>query len=72
MIHDTECIRYYINGFRVAECEKLLLEDSMSISDIATQCGFKDHRAMGHSFHKKHGMTPTEWKRGQAVTCPQN
>lgn len=57
----------YINGFRIAECEKLLMEDSMSISDIATQCGFKDHRAMGHSFHKKHGMTPTEWKRGQVI-----
>lgn len=51
----------YINKQRLAECKELLLNSDMEMSDIATQCGFRNRRSMYRVFLNEYGISPTDW-----------
>lgn len=51
----------YINTYRLEESEKLLKEGKMTISEIATHCGFRDRAAFYRIFRKKHGVAPMRY-----------
>lgn len=53
----------YIGNLRLARAESLLSDETLTISNIASQCGFSDAGYMGKKFKAKYGMTPTEWRR---------
>lgn len=53
----------YLNNLRLAHVERLLHDESLSISAAATQSGFADAGYMSRKFKAKYGVTPTEWRK---------
>lgn len=53
----------YINNLRLSHAERLLSDDSLTISIIATQSGFTDAGYMTRKFKAKYGLTPSEWRK---------
>lgn len=53
----------YLNNLRLANVERLLRDNSLSISDAATQSGFADAGYMSRRFKAKYGVTPSEWRK---------
>ncbi|WP_253380957.1 AraC family transcriptional regulator [unidentified bacterial endosymbiont] len=52
-----------IHRQRVRAAEKLLLNDSASLSEVARRCGFNDVGYFRQIFSKHTGLTPAVWKR---------
>lgn len=48
---------------RVRAAEKLLISDSLSLTDVASKCGFNDVGYFRKIFRKHTGLTPAAWKR---------
>lgn len=55
----------YLNKLRLAHVEKLLKDDNLTISSIASQSGFADAGYMSRKFKAKYGKTPSEWRKTQ-------
>ncbi len=56
----------YINGFRVEEFKKRVVDPQyhhLSILGIALDCGFNSKSSFNHIFKKKEGITPSEFKK---------
>ncbi len=53
----------YLLGERVAEAKKLLIEGTLSLSEIAQMTGFEDSNYFARVFKKRTGYTPTEYKK---------
>lgn len=53
----------YITTARLNEARKLLETTELSISEIATRCGFYDQSHLTHAFRQKRGVTPGEYRR---------
>lgn len=53
----------YLNNLRLANVERLLRDESLTISAAATQSGFADAGYMSRRFKAKYGMTPSEWRK---------
>ena len=62
----------YLNGVRIKEAQKLLLNTQMSISDIAEAIGYKSNTHFGRVFKSITGMTPLAYKnrRKSAALTP--
>lgn len=52
-----------IHRQRVRSAEKLLLDDSASLTEVAARCGFNDVGYFRQIFRKHTGLTPAVWKR---------
>lgn len=52
-----------IHRQRIVMAEKLLTGDSLSLTDVARQCGFNDVGYFRQIFRKLTGLTPASWKR---------
>lgn len=52
---------------RVEKARELLLQSSLSLTDIAMECGFFDQAHFCRVFAKGIGMSPMVWKRQQAL-----
>ena len=52
-----------IHRQRVRAAEKLLLNDAVSLTEVATRCGFNDVGYFRQIFRKHTGLTPAVWKR---------
>ena len=52
----------YITKVRIEKSKKLLLEDSMSLSSIAGQCGFKDQSYFTKVFKKETSVSPKKFR----------
>ncbi|WP_312692515.1 helix-turn-helix transcriptional regulator [Kosakonia sp.] len=52
-----------IHRQRIRAAEKLLLSHTVSLTEVATQCGFNDVGYFRQRFRKHTGLTPTVWKR---------
>lgn len=52
-----------IHRQRVRAAENLLLSNSVSLTEVAMQCGFKDVGYFRKIFRKYTGLTPAVWKR---------
>ncbi len=48
----------YITIIRIAEAEKLLKSECLSITEVASRCGFNDSNYFASVFKKKKGITP--------------
>ena len=58
----------YITDKRLARCEEMLLSaqhGNLTISEIAHMWGFKDASHFGHVFKRKHGVSPTDYRRSR-------
>lgn len=54
----------YINGLRIEEAKKLLLEDGQNgILEIALLCGFQSQQTFNRVFQSSCGMSPREYRR---------
>lgn len=53
----------YLNNVRIIHAEKLLLETSLSITDIALQCGYESSNYFGDIFRKVNGVSPSQFRK---------
>lgn len=59
----------WITKHRISMASRLLLEQQLTISEVAQQCGYYDHSAFTRAFRKATGLTPTQF-RSQSPTPP--
>ncbi len=52
----------FLTRTRLAAAARLLRETSLSVSDIAHQCGFYDHSAFSRAFRSAMGVTPSAYQ----------
>lgn len=52
----------YIQNLRIEKAKSLLTDDSLSIADISSECGFTSSYYFARVFKKETGMTPTGFK----------
>ncbi|WP_416412045.1 helix-turn-helix domain-containing protein [Pantoea sp. App145] len=52
-----------IHRQRVLAAEKLLISNSLSLTEVARQCGFSDTSYFRQIFRKHTGLTPAGWKQ---------
>jgi len=64
-IHDDMNTSFYdyINGLRVEESKRLLLDGEDTIEGIAFNSGFNSSRSFQRTFKRITGYTPTEWRK---------
>ena len=53
----------YRTQVRMQEAKNLLIEDELSITEIAGICGYSNASKFSAAFKKLFGVTPTEWKK---------
>ena len=65
----------YVNGWRIAEAQRLLRETDRSVIDIAFSVGFNAKSTFNAAFRKQVGMAPSAWRRsapaGPAAEAPE-
>lgn len=57
----------YLNHYRIQQSTFLLLDKSMSISDIAFSCGFHNSSYFNKLFKRYMGCTPTEFRERSSL-----
>lgn len=57
-----QSILEYITSYRLERSKRLLEDPSISIQDIARQCGFSDQNYFTKVFHQKCGLTPLSFR----------
>lgn len=55
--------REYLVNVRLQEAAKMLIETSLSITDIAIRCGFNDSNYFGDVFKKAKGISPMSYRK---------
>jgi AraC family transcriptional regulator len=53
----------YLLNLRLERARELLKNPSLSLIDIALDCGFSSHSHMSRLFHKRVGVTPSAYRR---------
>jgi AraC family transcriptional regulator len=53
----------YLLNLRLERAQELLKNPSLSLIDIALDCGFSSHSHMSRLFHKSAGITPSAYRR---------
>lgn len=53
----------YASNLRLENAKKLLLSDSLSISDVALTCGFSSQSYFSYFFKKRTGMSPGQFRK---------
>ena len=56
----------YLLNLKLERARELLRNPSISLIDIALDCGFSSHSHMSRIFHKFVGVTPSAYRRGSA------
>ena len=54
--------RAYLRHQRLAMAQRLMLESTLSLQEIAVACGFCDGYHFSRDFRRVVGRTPTEWR----------
>lgn len=52
----------YLRRFRMLEARRLLLQTSLSCSDIARQCGYTNPSHFARVFRREHGVNPAQYR----------
>lgn len=60
--------RDYINSRRIADAEKMLKEQSGSITEIALEIGYSYPGTFNRVFKEKHGISPTEFRKEHLIS----
>lgn len=58
-----QSIRDTVIGFRIRRAQTLLRETAYSVEEVSKRSGFRDRLYFSRFFHKKFGLTPTEYRR---------
>ncbi len=53
----------YINSLRLTEAEELLRNKNYPVTEVASLCGFPTIRTFNRAFLKKHGISPSAYRR---------
>lgn len=53
----------YVNSLRLIDAEQLLKNKNYSITEISYLCGFSTIRTFNRAFLKRHGVSPTEYRK---------
>ncbi len=53
----------FIRKIKLQTAKEMLIENNISISEIAFKCGFKDVSYFGYTFKKEYGVTPTSYRK---------
>lgn len=56
-------VNQYINILRIRHAEALLLQSSLSLTDISKQCGFNSSNYFSTVFKKQNGLTPKVYRK---------
>ena len=56
----------YVNSLRLSEAEKILKNKSYTITEAATMSGFPTIRTFNRVFLKKHGISPSAYRKQQS------
>lgn len=56
-------IQQYVNGKRLAEAERLLLQSRMTMQEISERSGFQNVSTFFRNFKKKYGLTPARYRK---------
>jgi len=62
--------REILQEYRIDRAAEHLRRTSISIAEIARQCGFRDPSHFGKTFHRRMGVTPLGYRRQQASKTP--
>lgn len=57
----------YINSLRLAEAEKILKNKNYTVTEVANMSGFPTIRTFNRAFFKKHGISPSTYRKQQRV-----
>jgi AraC family transcriptional regulator len=57
----------WLTQHRIEHAKQLMIETSMSLTEIAIQSGFNDQAAFTHTFHQLVGASPGRWRRHYAA-----
>lgn len=60
--HTGQCFMDYLTDRRIELAQRLLLNPSMNVSEVASMCGYDDPGYFTRRFRKKTGMTPKAWR----------
>lgn len=55
----------YVNGYRIEEAKKLLLETDRKLVAVALESGFKSAHSFTRVFKQHEGILPSEWRKQQ-------
>lgn len=61
----SQTFKEFLNGIRLAEAKRLMLESESNISEIAYQVGFNSPNHFNRTFKSYEGITPTEFIRNR-------
>jgi AraC-like DNA-binding protein len=65
MKHINVSPQQYLINYRLSISQKLLKDTSLSITEIAYSCGFKDASSFDKHFKKYSGITPNQYRSGK-------
>jgi AraC-like DNA-binding protein/mannose-6-phosphate isomerase-like protein (cupin superfamily) len=66
----AESFAVFLNRFRIAKGQALLVSTDKSIAEVSREVGFCDQSHFGAVFHKLVQMTPLQYRRARAVLHP--
>lgn len=58
-------LKDYINGYRLQQAKRLLNNQEMKVSDVASEVGFDNFSYFSTLFKKEYDMTPNEYRKRQ-------
>ena len=53
----------YLNGVRVEQVKYLIAKSTLTLADIALQCGYSHQSHMGRNFKKIVGISPSQYRK---------
>ncbi|RYZ92920.1 MAG: helix-turn-helix domain-containing protein, partial [Moraxellaceae bacterium] len=56
----------FINGYRITEAKRILVEEDATVLDVLYRCGFNSQSAFHRFFKRLTGVTPSEYRQQQA------
>lgn len=62
----------YVNDVRLEHVSVLLMESSLSITEICLDCGFQSQATFNRVFQAKYHMTPREYRNAKTTVAPGN
>ena len=53
----------YLSQWRMLSAGDLLVQDGISVAEVATRSGYSSDLAFARAFRRAYGVTPAEWRR---------
>ena len=53
----------YVHSLRLEEAKRMLETEDLAVEAIANEVGYEDASFFGRLFHRKVGLTPTQYRR---------